>query len=177
VTAVDIRVAASNDDAEQAPNGSVSLTSSDLELVTDGSNIQTVGMRFAAVAIPQGRTIVAAYVQFQVDEATTVATNLRIDGQADDTAAVFMPATNDISSRPRTAAFVNWSPASWPTVGAATDDQRTPSLVLVIQEIVSQPDWASGHALALIVTGTGARVAEAFDGLPAAAPLLHVEYQ
>jgi hypothetical protein len=177
VTALDIRVNASNNDAEQASNGSMDLTSSDLELVTDGSTAQTVGMRFASVAIPQGRTIVAAYVQFQVDEATTAATNLRIDGQAANTALVFTNAANNISSRPRTTAFVNWSPASWPTVGAAGLAQRTPSLVPIIQEVVNRPGWASGNALALIVTGTGSRVAEAFDGVPAAAPLLHVEYQ
>jgi hypothetical protein len=34
----------------------------------------------------------------------------------------------------------------------------------------------SGNSLVLIVSGTGARVAEAFDGTPAAAPLLHVDY-
>jgi hypothetical protein len=177
VTSLNIRVNASNNDAEQAPNGTVSLTSTDLELVTDGTAAQTVGLRFASVAIPQGRTIVAAWVQFQVDEATTAATNLRVDGQAANTALVFTTATNNISSRPRTTNFVNWSPAAWPTVGAAGVAQRTPSLVPIIQEIVNRPGWASGNALALIVTGTGSRVAEAFDGLPAAAPLLHVEYQ
>ena len=33
-----------------------------------------------------------------------------------------------------------------------------------------------GNSLVLIITGTGERVAESFDGLPAAAPLLHVEF-
>ena len=47
---------------------------------------------------------------------------------------------------------------------------------MVIQEIVSQPGWASGNALALIVTGTGERVAESRDGAPEGAPLLHIEY-
>jgi hypothetical protein len=177
VTTLEIRVNASNNDAEQASNGSMDLTSSDLELVTDGSTVQSVGMRFVNVAIPPGRIIVAAYVQFQVDEATTAATSLRIDGQASIAPLVFTTATNNISSRPRTTAFVNWSPPSWPTVGAAGTAQRTPSLVPIIQEIVSLPGWASGNALALIVTGTGSRVAEAFNGVPAAAPLLHVEYQ
>ena len=38
------------------------------------------------------------------------------------------------------------------------------------------PGWSSGNALALIVTGTGERVAEAYEGDQAGAPLLHVEY-
>jgi hypothetical protein len=35
---------------------------------------------------------------------------------------------------------------------------------------------ASGNALALVITGTGKRVAVAYDGIPAGAPLLRVEY-
>jgi hypothetical protein len=61
-------------------------------------------------------------------------------------------------------------------VGAAGTAQRTADLSAVVQEIVARPGWTSGNALTLIVTGTGKRVAEARDGLPAAAPLLHVEY-
>ena len=46
------RVAASSDDAEERPSGSVLLTSSDLELTLDGSNQQVVGMRFTGLNIP-----------------------------------------------------------------------------------------------------------------------------
>jgi hypothetical protein len=46
----------------------------------------------------------------------------------------------------------------------------------VIQEIVSRPGWVSGNALALIVTGSGKRTAESFNGDAAGAALLHVEY-
>lgn len=55
--------------------------------------------------------------------------------------------------------------------------QRTPSLVSVIQEIVGQSGWARGNALALIVTGSGNRTAESFEGDPNGAPLLHVMYR
>ena len=58
----------------------MSLTSSDLELVYDGSN-QTVGLRFNGITIPQGATIVNAYVQFQVDEAQSEVTALTIQGR------------------------------------------------------------------------------------------------
>jgi len=61
VTAVvESRVSASSEDAEQKVGStSVSLTSSDLELVTDGLP-QTVGMRFAGLALPPGVPIVDA---------------------------------------------------------------------------------------------------------------------
>ena len=46
----------------------------------------------------------------------------------------------------------------------------------LIQEIVDRPGWASGNAIAVLVTGSGERVAESFDGDPGGAPLLRVEY-
>jgi hypothetical protein len=56
VTTLEIRVAASSDDAEERSSSSMYLTSSDLELVYGGGGNQTVGMRFW-VDIPQGATI------------------------------------------------------------------------------------------------------------------------
>jgi hypothetical protein len=56
-------------------------------------------------------------------------------------------------------------------------DQRSTDIAAVIQEIVNGSSWSSGKALALIVTGSGKRVAESWDGVPGAAPLLHVEYR
>ena len=75
-----------------------------------------------------------------------------------------------------TAAAVVWTPAPWGSVGEAGADQRTPDLAPVIQEIVGRPGWSNGNALALIVTGSGRRTAEAFNGDAAGAPLLHVEF-
>ena len=175
VEALEVRVAASTDDAEEKPSGSMSLTSSDLELVFDGSD-QTVGMRFNAVTIPPGAAITNAYVQFQVDEANTEATSLVIEAEATDNATTFSGSNGNISSRSRTASFVSWSPVPWTTVGLAGPDQRTPNIASIIQEIVNRPGWSSGNSLVIIITGTGHRTAEAFDGVPSAAPLLHVDY-
>jgi hypothetical protein len=175
LVSLDVRVSASADDAEQAASGSVDLTSSDLELVLDGSN-QTVGLRFNGLTIPPGATITQAYVQFQVDETGSTATSLTIQGQAADQAAAFTSAANNISSRPRTNAAVPWSPPAWTTAGAAGPDQRTPNLAAVVQEIVARPGWSSGNSLVILITGSGRRTAEAFNGAPAAAPLLHIEY-
>lgn len=62
-------------------------------------------------------------------------------------------------------------------VDGAGVDQRSTDIAAVIQEIVNGSAWSSGKALALIVTGSGKRVAESWDGVPGAAPLLHVEYR
>jgi hypothetical protein len=64
---VQVPVATSSDDAEQAAGGGVELASSDLELVED-TTAQTVGLRFAGVQVPHGATISNAYVQFETDD-------------------------------------------------------------------------------------------------------------
>ena len=172
----EVRVATSADDAEEQPDGSIKLTSSDLELVNDRGNDQVVGMRFQGVPVPQGAVVSSAYLQFEVDEVSTIATALTIRGQAADDPAEFTTTDFDVSSRPTTAESIGWSPPPWTTVGAADVDQRSPDLTAVIQEIVSRPDWAAGNSLVLTVTGTGERVAESANGRAAGAPLLHVEY-
>jgi sugar lactone lactonase YvrE len=172
---IDRRVSTSSDDAEQK-GSSVDLSSSDLELVVDGS-AQTVGMRFPGIEIPQGAVITSAYVQFKTDEAGGAAVSLTIRGQYADNAATFTTAANNISSRPTTAASVAWSPPGWTSAGQAGPNQRTPDLAAIVQEIVDRPGWVSGNALVILVTGTGKRTAEAFNGDAAGAPLLHVEYQ
>jgi len=174
-TITEIRVAASSDDAEESASGNVSLTSTDLELVYDGSN-QTVGMRFNGVTIPQGAQILNAYVQFKVDEVNSEATSLTIQGQATDNAPTFVASSQNISSRQRTTASVAWSPVAWTTVNEVGPNEQTPSLAAIIQEIVNRPGWAGGNSMAIIITGTGHRTARAYDGEPAGAPLLHVEY-
>jgi hypothetical protein len=171
---LDVPVRAGADDAEQR-SASTSVTGGDLELVVDGTSVQTDGLRFTGVTVPSGATITNAYVQFQADEAGAVATNLTIAGQAADNPPGFTTAANNVSARPRTTAAVGWVPAAWAS-GARGADQRTTNLAPVVQEIVSRPGWASGNALVLVVTGSGTRTAETFEGGAARAPVLHIEY-
>jgi VCBS repeat-containing protein len=177
-TVVETRVAASSDDAEEdLVDGSVSVTSSDLEMIQE-TNEQIVGIRFVGVDVPQGATIVDAWVQFQADETTSVTTTLTIQGEASDNAATFSGSDLEISSRPRTSVetAASWSPPPWDTVGEAGPDQQTPNIAAVIQEIVSRTGWSSGNSLVILITGSGGRTAESFDGDQAGAPLLHVEF-
>ena len=172
-TTLDRLVAASRDDGEENAAGSMFLTGTDLELVFD-ADLQTVGMRFTGVDIPQGATIVNAYLQFTADEIQSELTSLTIKGQAADTAGTFTFTAGNISTRPRTTASVSWSPNPWQYIGESAMDQRTPDLSPIIQEIVNRPGWAR-KSLALIITGTGHRTAVSFDGSPTACPKLHIE--
>jgi hypothetical protein len=172
---VDVRVAASSDDAEEKITGGMRMTSTDLDLVYD-SGEQTVGMRFNEIDIPQGATVVSAYVQFQTDEANSEVTSLTIKGEAVDSAVTFSNIKYNISSRPTTFTGVSWSPDPWLIVGEAGVAQQTPDISPIIQEIVDRQGWTSGNSLVIIITGTGLRRAEAFEGVAVGAPLLHVEY-
>ena len=176
VAALDRQIAASSDDAEERVGGSVTLTSSDLELVNDRGGNQTVGMRFNAINILPGSIVTNAYIQFTVDESTSVATNLTIEGEANNNASTFTNSTFNISSRPRTVTNQAWSPPPWPTVGQAGPDQRSPNIAGIVHEIVNRPGWSSGNSLVILITGIGERVAESYNGVSAAAPRLHVEF-
>ncbi len=64
---------------------------------------------------------------------------------------------------------------AWNRVGERGALQQTTNLSSVLTEIFSAANgWASGNPLVLVVTGSGKRVAESFEG--GAAPVLHIEY-
>jgi uncharacterized protein YjiK len=175
-TTIAIPVNSGSDDAEEKPAGNVIIGSIDLDLVASGGN-QTIGMRFNNVTIPQGTTIVNAYIQFTASGTQSTATSLTLEGEAADNAITFVNNINgNVSTRPRTIASVPWSPAAWTTVGDAGVDQQTPDLTTIVQEIVDRSNWASNNSLAIIVTGSGKRDADAFEANASAAPILHVEF-
>ena len=166
---LDQRIARSSDDAEENSKNRVNLGSSQLNF---GGGSLDVGVRWSGLAIPVGASITTAYVQFTASQLQGQSASFTLRGQAADNAATFSTNNRDLSNRPRTGAAVAWSPGLW-TAGV---DQRTPDLSAVIQEIVNRPGWASGNAIALLVTGAGNRSAWSYDGSRARAPLLHLEF-
>jgi hypothetical protein len=173
---IDVRIATGNDDVEEDANRWVYLDSTDLEIVHDASS-QKIGLRFTGINIPQNATITNAYIRFKVDETSSEIVNLKIQGEAASNALAFNSSTGNISARPATASFINWSPAPWTSLAASGAQQTTPNLAPVIQEIISQPGWAAGNALVVLISGTtGKRVAEAYEDDPIGAAVLHIEY-
>jgi tartrate-resistant acid phosphatase type 5 len=169
------QVGSSTNDAEESVNsGNVSVTSPDLQLGADNNAAQLVGIRFTNIGIPRNARIVSAYVEFEVAEISSGAASVTIRGQASDNAPAFSSTKHNISARSRTTAQVAWNNIpSWPTLNAKW---QTPNLSAVIQEIVNRPNWAGGNSIALIITGSGRRTAESYDGEPPAAPKLIVNY-
>jgi hypothetical protein len=159
-----------DDDVEETSAGQMLFASGDLAL---GAS-QQVGLRFEAVDVPPGWLVTAAWLQFRADESGSAGAALTLQAVAADDAPLFVRADDALSALPRTAAAAAWSPAAW-SVGQAGAAQRSPDLSAVLQEIVDRPGWESGNALALVVSGSGSRVADSFEGgFP---PQLHVEFE
>jgi hypothetical protein len=179
VDTVTFSVATGNDDAEQnVTTGTITTTSSDLEMVMDGTIQQIVGIRYKNIALLKNTLIEEAYLQFTVDEATSASTSVWIHGEKSANAQPYNPSDLfNISERTKTTDSVEWQIPSWPTIGLSGDDQKSPDLSALIQEIVNQNDWQSGNALSFLISGTGSRVAESFEGGSTGASKLYISYR
>lgn len=173
---VERRIAGPTDDAEQAVNGAVVLNGTTLDLVRDSTD-QTVGLRFGGVAVPRGVTIRKAHVQFTAARPGNEPTALIFRGIADDDAATFTDRRGSLSERARTTANTVWTPGAWNRVQDAGEAQRSGDLSAIVSEVTRRSGWKSGNALALIATGSGARIARSYDASPDWAPVLHIEYE
>ena len=173
VITLEVAVAASSDDAEEDALGLVTLNSSDLELVqkVDAAD-RGPALRVGGGAQGLGRAGGGDPVRGRRGP-------LRRDHAADPgpghrQRADLTTATANISSRVRTSASVLWTPPPWTVVGQPGANQQTVDISPVIQELVNRPGWSSGNAIAIVITGSGKRVAMAFNGSPAGAPRLRV---
>ena len=73
--------------------------------------------------------------------------------------------------------MVRWQPKPWNEKSAAAADQRTPDLAPLVQEIIDRPGWRKDNAIALLIAGSGKRVAKSFDGDEKDAPRLFLELE
>ncbi len=169
---LDLSIIDGSDDAEEfGTDGSMYLTSSDLEFCYDGGfeEHQHVGLRFQGINVPQGAYITEAYLHFRADESDDTDVELLIEGELAENSAPYDATTNyDISTRTRTLATAPWlhsEETAW--VGGATR-ATSPELTAVVQEIINQPGWELGNAMSFILTGDGIdddeRVADSYEG-------------
>ncbi len=173
---IEKRISESSNDAEESTTGSINLVSTDLEMTRENKT-QIIGLRFNKLKLPAGSKVKSAWIQFEVDEVNTRETALYIHGELTGYSKKLVNRRFDLTTRATTRHQVSWVPAPWRKRNAHGADQRTPDLAVIIQEILDGGGWKAGNAMTFIISGTGKRVAESFDGEPAAAPLLHVEYE
>ena len=139
------------------------LTSSDLEL-TEDSGIQLVGVRFNDIKLTCDAVVRQAYIQFTCDEPSIKPASLIIAAEATGHAERFSSDSHDLSSRTLTETEVGWNPRPWLLVGASAAAQRTPDLAPIIESVIRGEDWQPGNSIALLISGSGKRVASAYRG-------------
>ena len=173
---IDNRISSRNNDVEETlSNGSVVFNSSDIELGNDdrGYGKQRVGLRFQGLNIPQGATIVSAYLEFVVDETNSSAANIVINAESADNALAFTTKNNDVRNRPLTSTAIAWDIPAWNTIGKV---KQSPDISSILQKIVDRSGWRANNSMVFVIQGSGKRTAESYEGKSSAAPLLHVEY-
>lgn len=181
---VDEQVGANADDGQEEPIGVTWNISGDPEYNPDTElgnytgNTPTTAYRMQ-LTVPQGATIDVAYMSVRSGYTQSNSFNLKIMADDVDSAAVWGASPALPSERTPTTAKVDWdlSSVSW-TEGTFYD---SPSIVSVVQEIVSRGSWASDNYIGLIVkddgTGSGnAHWGSDYSGNSAWGAKLHVEY-
>lgn len=164
----------SDDVKEFMESGNVDLDSALLDISANAGSTQIIGLRYQGVSIPQGATVLRAYLDFTNRQPQDQWTDLEVHGEAIDHSDPFTATVNNVTSRPLTNAVLEWPLVEpWPIKDAV---YRSPNLAHVIQEIVSRPGWQSGNALSLMVSGFGYRWARAYDASPDRAPRLIIDY-
>lgn len=112
-------------------------------------------------------------LRFTSQRSRSAATQVRIEGEASNDAATLLAKSRNITARAVTASSVLWEPEPW----SANQVRATPELSAIVQEIVGRAGWTNGNAMAFVISfGTGRRDAKSYNGDPALAPELHVEY-
>lgn len=166
---IDRRINDSNNDAEEFTTGTyeglVYLDSSDLELIMETQRgLQIVGMRWDGLGIPADAIIDSAYIQFTAKNGSTENAKVNIYGQSSTAAESFSVENNNLSGRTTTSAYVTWVIPEWNTAGQSSEQQRTPDIKNIIQEIVNNHTNSEGNFYEVKTGCAGAPWAEAsFD--------------
>lgn len=167
----------SDDTEENLSSGSITTTSSDLEMPYDGSNKQLVGLRFRGLLIPRNATITSAKLTFEVDESASGSSSMYIQADANPAPAILSSNRYNLSSRSKTVETVNWNSVASPAVN---EKISTPDVSPIVQELVNKTGWSSGNDMVFLFSrksGNGRRTYESYNGEAVAAPSLTVSYR
>lgn len=148
------QISSNNDDAEEEYSGKVYL--SPKRVIADDNDYsdadQTVGLRFNNLMIPQGAIITNAVIKFKAisadgDNINSENVSFFIEAQYDDNVSSFSNSSYDVSSRPKTAATVDWAPLPL----SSKTSYNTPNLATMVQEVVDRNGWINGNSMAFLL--------------------------
>lgn len=140
---LELPIAAGSDDALQDPGGPMLP---DWPWVSLYSAEHHGGLRFQIPDIEMGATIVAAHLELTIDSNAEGDPDVLFFVEQSASPAAFVAVDNDITARTTTGTSV-----AWQTMGLPEGITTTPSLVVLVAEVVSLPAWTSGSHIVFIV--------------------------
>jgi len=186
-TTIDEQVGANSDDAFQATNDGMFLTSQN-QLVD--ATTEHVGLRWTTIALDGTETIDLATVEVTIVDDTLDEPQHKIRGELAPNPGTFTASANDIDARNRTTATVQWNSTNLFASGtdvayewgaAAGDPTNGADLSAIVQELIDQGSWATGNAMVMIyeqhtASSTRDLAIRTYDYNTALAAKLHIEY-
>src|SRR3990172_1985065 len=186
-TTIDEQVGAGSDDAFQATNDGMFLTSQN-QLVD--ATTEHVGLRWTTIALDGTETIDLATVEVTIVDDTLDEPQHQIRGELAPNPGTFTASANDINARNRTTATVQWNSTNLFASGtdvayeggaAAGDPTNGADLSAIVQELIDQGSWATGNAMVMIyeqhtASSTRDLAIRTYDYNTALAAKLHIEY-
>jgi hypothetical protein len=163
---VSAEIATASDDFES----NKAAASKDLEFGRDGAGEQSVGLRFHGIELDKDAEVKSAYFVFTAAETSKGAAHYEIEIEDTTSAATYSKA-NGPDARAYLADDVDWNPGAW----KAGETYKSADISALIQEVIDEGGIDALDALAFRISGSGERVAEAFEA-HGTAPELVIEY-
>ena len=152
---IDEQVGAGSDDAYQGTNDAVNLTGSSFNI---DDTAEHAGLRWTTVPVPVGATIDSSKLSVFLLNNSNDEPKHRLRGELAANPGTFTTTTNDIDSRARTTAAINWDSENLQTDPQQEWQWGAPNgsplsgtdIKTIVQEIVNQGGWASNNAIVMI---------------------------
>jgi hypothetical protein len=118
-------------------------------LTRSAEHISAVRFSGRQLRLVHGLHIVDAHLAFRAYSESSGPVTLRLQAEASDSACPFGKTESySLSSRPRTASSVMWSPPDWISAG---EEYRTPDLSPLLNELVQRDGWGEDSAVVIFV--------------------------
>ncbi|MFT6989745.1 MAG: type IV pilus assembly protein PilY1 [Paraglaciecola sp.] len=167
------QVSSQKNNAEERSDGYQSTAS---ELTFRDSSNKFVGVRFRNIALPQGASIINAYLEFTAyQNSSNGFASFNIAGVDQDDPKSFKSYTRYLlRDKPKTAAVAWTGIPQW----YKNFTYQSPSVTSIVEQIVGRTNWTPGNEMMFVFSDfVGIRGAYTYNGKPSGTASLVVEYQ
>ena len=166
------QISANFNDVHEENNGKIERNLPELQFKES-----SVALRFQAIDIPKGSTILSAELELEAAKTKSGSNpTVEIFGINVDSAQQFTSTPGSVTSVAKTSAKVAWSMPDFSTDSKVI----SPDIKNVVQEIVDRNGWVSGNNLGLFISDSlsgSVRKAKSHDQEPNASPKLRITFR